>query len=92
MTRATVTASLTVGSVVVNDAATANGSTKTVVSVERNMNNLGAALVRYDDGSWWHCGWFTDYHHVVTAGEVTDAEHDARVAQAASLRRLAGLA
>jgi hypothetical protein len=27
-----------------------------VASVERDMSNLGAALIRFTDGAWWHVG------------------------------------
>lgn len=37
------------------DALFANGN-RTVASVERDMGNLGAALIRFTDGTWFHAG------------------------------------
>lgn len=40
---------------IAGDALIANGN-RVVSSVERNMNNLGAALIRFTDGTWFHAG------------------------------------
>ncbi len=40
---------------VAGDVLTANGG-RTVASVERDMDNLGAALIRFTDGTWFHAG------------------------------------
>ena len=40
---------------VAGDALIANCN-RTVSSVERDMDNLGAALIRFTDGTWFHAG------------------------------------
>lgn len=37
------------------DTVIANGN-RTVASVERDMGNLDAALIRFTDGTWFHAG------------------------------------
>ena len=40
---------------ITGDVLLANGN-RTVSSVERDMGNLGAALIRFTDGTWFHSG------------------------------------
>lgn len=44
------TLNLVAGDIVLN-----NGN-RVVTEVERNMSNLGAALIRFTDGTWFHAG------------------------------------
>ena len=50
---------------VAGDVLLANGN-RTVSSVERDMDNLGAALIRFTDGTWFHAG-IRDAHMVYRA-------------------------
>ena len=40
---------------ITGDVLLANGN-RTVSSVERDMGNLGAVLIRFTDGTWFHTG------------------------------------
>lgn len=33
-----------------------NNGNRVVASVERSTNNLGAALIKFTDGTWFHAG------------------------------------
>ena len=48
---------------IAGDTLIANGN-RTVASVERDMDNLGAALIYFTDGTWFHCGTY-DAHMVI---------------------------
>ena len=50
---------------IAGDSLLANGS-RIVASVERDMGNLGAALIRFTDGTWFHAG-VRDAHMIYRA-------------------------